>query len=187
MKKCKEILENGNKTGVKDEGLLFAVCDLLCNLKCKSQWEMMATSIILTLCIFFGTDLTECRIEKVSSLFLSVFSSTIGMTIAAYAIIIGFTPDALNKSEMTAKESKSFHVICASMIFNGIIQLLTILIVFAFLYTNCRFCFYMSTCLSCLSILQMLDIMLQLLALRTFKYRFQQNDYMKSKKSDVEK
>lgn len=170
MKKCKEILEKEQKAGIKDKSLLFTICDLLCNLKCCYQWVMIAVSIILTLSLFYGMDLSDCRVEKMSNLYLSVFSCTIGISIAAYAIIIGLSPDAIDKTELATYKCKPFHVICASMIFNGIIQLLTILSVFVFLYTNYRFCFYLSTFLSSLSILQMLDILFQLLALRTFKY-----------------
>ena len=167
MKKCKELLEK-RKEGIQDENLVFTLADLICHLKCCSQWCMFSISFVAISCLFLWAGLPECTIDKMSGYFLTVFSCTIGITIASYAIIIGLSTD--NTAFKTSNEGRdAYHVICASMIFNGIIQLMTILSVFVFSASNCKYFFYLSAFLGCLSILQMFDILLQLLALRTFK------------------
>lgn len=168
MKICnsKEQLE---KTGIQDESLCYTICDLLRNLKGNYQWMMVLFCILLTSCIVFIPNLSICLFKKLTELYLSVFSSTLGLSIAAYTIVIGFQSDTLKKLLKTdTKNIKPFHVICASMIFNGILQ--TFSIIFAFAYQLCElsFIFYISTFLGCYSILQILDILLQLLGLRTF-------------------
>lgn len=171
MKICERMKqEMEKKQGVVDESLLFTLCDLFCHLKCCYQWGMFTISIIATFCLYCWADLSECRIDKLSSSFLSVFSCTIGVTIAAYAIIIGFLPNCIYIKKNDTEKRKAYDVICGSMIFNGIVQMVTILIVLVYFATHCILLFYISSCLGCLSIIQILDILLQLLALRSFKY-----------------
>lgn len=163
---CKEGLE---KKGVHDEPLCYTICDLLCNIKGKAQWIMVILSLLLTLCVFFIPDLTNCQINNIASLYLSVFPSTLGLSIAAYAIVIGFQSETLkNLLKEDANKVKPFHLICASMIFNGLMQTLTILLSFAYQLSNAPLLFYISTFSGCYSLIQILDILLQLLGLRTF-------------------
>ena len=168
MKIC-DCKENKLKKGVKDESLCYSICDLLCNLKGIAQWIMALLSLLLTLCVVFITDLTNCQLNKITDLYLSVFPSTLGLSIAAYAIIIGFQSETLKKLlKEDAKRNKPFHVICASMIFNGLLQTITIILTFAYQLSSFPILFYFSTFGACCSLLQILDILLQLLGLRTF-------------------
>lgn len=155
--------------GVEDESLCYTICDLLCNLKRRAQWMMVLASLIFTLCIVFIPHLSNCQLGKLSSSYLSVFPSTLGLSLAAYAIVIGFQSETLKKLlKEDAKRNKPFHVICASMIFNGVLQTITIILTFAYQFSNLPLLFHISTFVGCYSLIQILDILLQLLGLRTF-------------------
>lgn len=168
MKIC-NCKEKHKKTGVQDESLCYAICDLFCHLKCKAQWFMAILSLLITLCVSFFSDLSYCQLNKITDICLSVFSSTLGLSIATYAIVIGFQSDTLKKLLITdKKEVKLFHIICASMIFNGLLQTFTIMDSFAYQLCNKPTLFYILIFLGSYSIIQILDILLQLLALRTF-------------------
>lgn len=157
------------KDGVQDESLRNTICDLICHLKGKPQWIMALASFIITLCVVFIPNLTKCQFGQLSSSYLSVFSSTLGLSVAAYAVIIGFQSDTLKKLlKEDSNKIKPFHVLCASMIFNGLCQSVTILLAFVYQISNVPFLFFISTFVGCYSLIQILDILLQLLGLRTF-------------------
>ncbi len=163
---CKKKFE---KNGVQDESLCYAICDMFCNLKRNYQCGMAIISILLTSCVIFIPSLSACKCNSLTELYLSVFPSTLGLSIAAYAIVIGFQSDTLkNLLKKDDNNVKPFHVICASMIFNGLLQTLTILLSFVYQLCNTPFLFFISTFLGCNSLLQILDILFQLLGLRTF-------------------
>lgn len=163
---CKEELE---KKGVHDESLCYTICDLLCNLKRKAQWIMVLMSLTITLLTVFLPNLTNCHFINLTNSYLSVFPSTLGLSIAAYAVVIGFQSETLkNLLKEDANKVKPFHLICASMIFNGLMQTLTILLSFAYQLSNAPLLFYISTFSGCYSFIQILDLLLQLLGLRTF-------------------
>lgn len=166
-KKFDEKTRTGNE--VQDRSLCYTTCDLLCNLKCKYQWWMALISFFFSLYVLFFFDLSVCDYNRLTGVYLSVFSSTLGISIAAYAIVIGFQSDSLKK--LLVKDGnnvKPFHVICASMVFNGILQALTVMFSCVFQLTCGTLIFYISTFLSMYSIMQILDILLQLFSLRTF-------------------
>lgn len=163
---CKKRFE---KKGVHDESIYYTICDLFCNLKCNYQWRMVLLSLLLTSCIILIPDLSVCLFRKLTELYLSVFPSTLGLSIAAYAIVVGFQSNTLKiLLKQDDNKVRPFHIICASMIFNGLMQTLTILLSFVFQLISVPLLFYISTFLGCLSLLQILDILLQLLGLRTF-------------------
>jgi hypothetical protein len=167
--------EKFEKTGVQDESFYYTICDLFCHLKCKDQWLMAILSSLITLCVFFFTDLSYCQLNKITDICLSVFPSTLGLSIAAYAIVIGFQSDTLKYLlKKDNKKVKPFHVICASMIFNGMLQTFTIIVSFVYQLCNNPTLFYILTFLGCYSIIQILDILLQLLGLRTFVIHFEE-------------
>lgn len=162
---CKKELK---KDGTQDRSLCYAICDLFCNLKRKSQWIMVVLSLVLTLLLFIS-NMNNCQLNKLSSLYLSVFPSTLGLSIAAYAIVIGFQSETLRRLlKEDEKKVKPFHVVCASMIFNGLIQTLTIILTFVYQLSEVSLFFYILTFGCCYSLIQILDILLQLLGLRTF-------------------
>lgn len=157
------------KNGVHDESICYTLCDLFCNLRCNYQWTMVLLSLLLTSCIILIPNKSVCLFSKLSELYLSVFPSTLGLSIATYAIVVGFQSNVLkNLQEEDEKNVRPFHVICASMIFNGLMQILTIILSFVFQLISTPLLFYISTFLGCLSLLQTFDILLQLLGLRTF-------------------
>ncbi len=163
---CKKRFE---KKGVHDESICYSICDLFCNLKCNYQWRMVLLSLLFTSSIILIPDLSVCQFRKLTELYLSVFPSTLGLSIAAYAIVVGFQSNTLkNLLKQDDNKVRPFHIICASMIFNGLMQTLTIILSFVFQLISVPFLFYISTFLGCLSLLQILDILLQLLGLRTF-------------------
>lgn len=163
---CKKELK---KDGIQDKSLRYAICDLICYLKRKAQWIMLLMSLIISLCVVFIPNLTICQFDKLSNLYLSVFPSTLGLSIAAYAVVIGFQSDTLKKLlKEDANKIKPFHVICASMIFNGLLQTLTILFSFAYQISIIPLLFHISTFVGCYSLIQIMDILFQLLGLRTF-------------------
>ena len=163
---CKKKIE---KSGVNDESLCYTICDLLCNLKCKYQWIMFSLSLLITLCTFFFSNLSNCQLNQLTDVFLSVFPSTLGLSIAAYSIVIGFQSDKLKKLLINnSNKVKPFHVLCASMIFNGLLQTFTIFFSIAYQLCDIPVLFYMSFFLGCYSLAQILDLLLQLLGLRTF-------------------
>ena len=164
---CKKMSE---KNGVHDESICYTLCDLFCNLRCNYQWTMVLLSLLLTLCVILIPSMSVCQISKLTELYLSVFSSTLGLSIAAYAIVVGFQSNTL-KNLLKDKDNnkvRPFHIICASMIFNGLIQTFSIIFSFAFQLTNVPLFFYISTFWGCFSLFQIIDILLQLLGLRTF-------------------
>ena len=163
---CKKWDQDG---GVRDESLCYTICDLICHLKGKCQWIMAGLSLLFVLCLAIISNL-ECRqLSKLSEIYFSVFPSTLGMSIAAYAIVIGFQSEYLKKLLMKDKNNnKPFHVICASMIFNGLLQTMVIISSLAYQIYLVPLLFYISTFLSCYCLLQILDILLQLIGLRTF-------------------
>ena len=168
MKIC-NCKEKSEKTGVQNESLCYSICDMFCNLKHNYQWGMAIISMLLTSCVIFIPSLSACIFNRLTELYLSVFSCTLGLSIAAYAIVIGFQSDTLkNLLKQDDNKVKPFHVICASMIYNGLLQTLTIVLSFVYQLCNTPFLFFVSTFLACNSLLQILDILLQLLGLRTF-------------------
>lgn len=165
------------RNGIRDESLCFVLCDLLCHLKRNAQWIMASLSFLFTLCVVFVSDLTICQFNELSSSYLSVFPCTLGLSITAYAIIIGIHSDTLKKLLMEdEKKVKPYHVICASMIFNGLLQALTILLTIVYQLSNVPLLFYISTMVGCFSLIQIPDILLQLLGLRTFVLDENTND-----------
>ena len=163
---CKKELKTD---GIQDKSLCYAICDLICYLKRKAQWIMVLMSLIISLCVVFIPNLTICQFDKLANLYLSVFPSTLGLSIAAYAVVIGFQSDTLKKLlKEDANKIKPFHVICASMIFNGLLQTLTILFSFAYQISIIPLLFHISTFVGCYSLIQIMDILFQLLGLRTF-------------------
>ena len=130
---------------------------------------MLVFSFICTFCVSLFLNLSDCIFKMLTELYLSVFPCTLGLSIAAYAILIGFQSETINKLlQISDNGTKAFHVISASMIFNGLLQTLTIIISFVFQFNNIPLLFYISTFLACSSLIQIMDILLQLFALRTF-------------------
>lgn len=168
MKICKNE-KTIKKNGVKDESLCFALRDLFCHLKCSCQWIMVIISFLLTLFVFKILNPSDCLYGNVAETYLSVFSSTLGLSIAAYAIVIGFQSETLKKLLLEATDkNKPFHIICASMIFNGLLQTLIIILSYFYQFCNSSCLFYFLTFFVFYSIIQIMDILLQLLGLRTF-------------------
>ena len=127
MKIC-DCIRKHQDSGVHDESLCYPICDLICHLKGKCQWIMAGSSLLLVLCFVIIPNLECCQMSKLSEFYLSVFPSTLGMSIAAYAIVIGFQSETLKKLlKKDEKNKKPFHVICASMIFNGLLQTMVII------------------------------------------------------------
>ena len=166
---CKE-LEEKKKHGVHDESLCHPLCDLFCHLKCCSQFIMALISILsVLLVIIYMPNQTLNVFIKMEKIYLIVFSSTLGLCIATYAIIIGLNSRALSALlEQDKAGNQPFHTICASMIFNGLIQAITIIAILASLITQCSLLFYFVTFLASYILVQIMDILLQLLGLRTF-------------------
>ncbi len=165
---CKDQL-NVPKSGLQDRSICYSLCDLLCNLKRNAQWKMAILSILLVLCVVFIPDLSVCQYSKLIDLYLSIFPDTLGLSIAAYAIVIGFQSETLKKLLLQEKKKvKPFHVLCSSMIFNGLLQTFVIILAFVYQIWNASLLFYISTILACYTLIQILDILLQLLGLRTF-------------------
>lgn len=163
---CKKRTE---EKGVYDKSICYTVCDLFCNLKRCNQWTMVVLSMFLAFSIILISDLSVCQFRKLTELYLSVFSSTLGLSIAAYAIVVSFQTNTLkNLLKENNNKIKPFHILCASMIFNGLIQTLTIILSFVFQLISFPLLFHISTFLGCFSLFQIIDILLQLLGLRTF-------------------
>lgn len=164
-----QLLQYIRKKGVHDKSICYTICDLFCNLKCYYQWTMVLLSLLLTSCVIFIPNLSVCLFRRLTELYLSVFPSTLGLCIAAYAIAVGFQSNTLkNLLKKDDNNVRPFHIICASMIFNGIMQTLTIIMSLIFQLISITSLFYISTFFCCFSLLQILDILLQLLGLRTF-------------------
>ena len=171
------------KSGVQDESLWHVLYDLFSNLKCCSQVLMFGLSIVLSyLAIHYKLDKCSSGFENLTEKYITVFSCTLGLSIAVYAIIIGFHTESLIRLLSNDNTNrKPFHVVCASIIFNGLVQITTLLTAFSYLFIGCPCIFFIATFLSCYSLFQIVDILFQLLGLRTFIVGVEIQDFHEDK------
>ena len=165
----KKIHNNITKNKInRNESSRNVYYDLFFNLKCGNQVIMLGLSIIISyLVIHYMLANCSCVFKFLTEKYILVFSITLGLSIAAYILTIVFHTEKI-RCLLSSDKSHTFVSLCASMIFNSLMQVIAIITALVYLFYCWRCIFCLSTIVSFYALFQIIYILFHLFRLRRF-------------------